>query len=379
MYFKDIIGHSTLKKRLIQTVKENRVGHAWLFFGPEGSGSLPMALAFAGYILCTNRLDGDACNSCISCNKTHKYIHPDQHFVFPVNKSKGKDKDNVTCDDYSAEWRNFMLNNPYGRLTQWYDFIELENKQGNISAEESRILSNKLFLKSFESDYKIAIIWQPEKMNDQASNKILKLLEEPPSLTIFILVSENPELLLPTIRSRCIPVKVPRISDEDMNAYVSSKNQLSSEQCLEITRLSEGNFLKMQEVIAEEGNNYNFIKFRDLMRSCFKANVSEIIKHSEELASLTREKQKSFLEYCLRTIRESLAFHFNQNDLVFIAGEEKSFVPNFAPFITGKNVTTLTNEINRAISDIERNANGRIVMLDLALKIASLIRPQPKI
>ncbi len=379
MYFKDIIGHSDLKKRLIQTVKENRVGHAWLFFGPEGSGSLPLALAFASYVLCTERLGDDACGTCISCKKVHKYIHPDLHFVFPVNKSKIKDKDTVTCDDYGAEWRTFILNNPYGRVTQWYESIELENKQGIISAEESRILGNKLFLKSFESDYKIAIIWQPEKMNDQASNKILKLLEEPPPLTIFILVSENPDILLSTVRSRCIPVKVPRISDSDMHAFISHQFTVSDDHCDEVTRLAEGNYLKMQEVIAEEGSNYNFLKFRDLMRCCFKFNMGEIIKHTEEIASLTREKQKTFLEYGLKTIRESLALHFNQRTLVFIAGEEKTFVPNFAPFITGSNVTALTHELNRAIADIERNANGRIVLLDLALKITALIRPPSKI
>jgi|WetSurMetagenome_2_1015567.scaffolds.fasta_scaffold03729_6 DNA polymerase III subunit delta' len=378
MFFKDIIGHESLKNRLVQTVKENRVSHAWLFFGAEGTGALPVALAFAGYILCNNSTDNDACGICTSCNKVQKYIHPDLHFVYPVNKTKGLDKDSVTSADFSTEWRTFLLNNPYGRLTQWFDAIELENKQGLITAEESKQLSSKLFLKSFESDYKIAIIWLPEKMNDQAANKLLKLLEEPPPMTIFMLVSENPDQLLTTVKSRCMPVKVPRISDEDISLFIKEKFTYSNEECIEITRLSEGNYVKMQEIIHDGGSDYNLLNFRDLMRYCFKSNVTEIMKLTEEIAALTREKQKSFLEYGLRTVRESLALHFNADELAFISGEGKTFTTNFAPFVHGKNVTFFTHELNKAIMDIERNANGRIVLLDMALKIMALIRPQAR-
>ncbi len=375
MLFKDITGQDALKNRLVQTVKENRVSHAWLFFGPEGTGALPVALAFAGYILCTNRSDTDACGLCASCNKVGKYIHPDMHFVFPINKTRSLDKESVTSDDFIGDWRKFLLNNPYGRLTQWYDFIDLENKQGVINTEESKRLAGKLYLKSYESDYKVVIIWQPEKMNDQAANKLLKLLEEPPPLTLFFLVTENPDQLLATVRSRCMPVKVPRISDSELAAYLGAKYSLNPDQAMDVARLAEGNVLRANEMITDtEEVNYNFVKFRDLMRSCFKASIPEMIRHAEELASLTREKQKQFLEYGLYTVRESLALHFNTAELVYISGKEKEFTPNFAPFINGKNIVPFTAEINKAVQDIERNGNGRIVFLDLVLKLAGLLK-----
>jgi DNA polymerase-3 subunit delta' len=375
MFFRDIVGQEGLKNRIIQTVKETRVSHAWLFFGSEGTGALPLALAYAGYILCTNHGEKDSCGICASCNKSGKYIHPDLHFVFPVNKTRSLDKDSVTSDDFIAEWRKFILGNPYGSLSQWYDFIDLENKQGSISTEESKRLAGKLFLKSFESDYKVVIIWQPEKMNDQAGNKLLKLLEEPPALTIFLLVSENPDQLLGTIRSRCIPVKVPRISNAELSEYLVTNRHIGDEMAEEITRLAEGNYLKAMELVEEtEDISANFSRFRDLMRSCFKASISELVKMAEELSALTREKQKSFLEYGLRTIRESVALHFDNSEIVFLTGGEKDFMPNFAPFINGNNVIPFTNELNKAIFDIERNANGRIVFLDLALKLSALIR-----
>lgn len=375
MFFRDVVGHEGLKNRLIKTVRENRVSHAWLFFGPEGSGALPLALAFAGYILCTSRGEKDACGSCASCNKTNKYIHPDLHFVFPVNRSRSVDKDGVTSDDFIADWRTFLAANAYGRLTQWYSHIDLENRQGVINTEESKRLAAKMSLKAFESDYKVVIIWQPEKMNDQASNKLLKLLEEPPPLTVFMLVSENPDALLTTIRSRCLSVKVPRISEGDLKDALMQRKSLSGDEAVEIARLADGSFLRAIEIAEETADEgYNFARFRDLMRSCFKSCIPELVKHAEELATLNREKQKSFLEYGLRVIRESLALHFSQRDIVFVAGKEKEFIPNFAPFVTGNNVIAFTGELNKAIADIERNASGRIVFLDLALKLAALFR-----
>ena len=375
MFFSEIIGQEILKSRLVQTVKENRISHAWLFFGPEGAGALPLAVAFSGYILCTNRGETDACGTCAGCNKNSKYIHPDLHFVFPVNKTRSVEKDNIVSDDFMSEWRNFLLKNPYGRLTQWFDLIDLENKQGIINTEESKRLAGKLNLKSFESDYKVVILWQPEKMNDQASNKLLKLLEEPPPMTIFILVSEYPDQLLTTVKSRCIPVKVPRISNKELTDALVNKHQLDQTRAINIERLASGNYLKAIDLISESDDiRYNFEKFRELMRSCFKKSIPEIIKLSEELATLTREKQKSFLEYGLRILRECLALHFNATGIVYISDEEQEFTSNFAPFINGNNIVPLTNELNKAIQDVERNANGRIVFLDMALKLSALIK-----
>jgi DNA polymerase III subunit delta' len=375
MLFSEIIGQEVLKRRLIQTVKDQRLSHAWLFFGSEGVGTLPLAVAFAGYILCTNRKDDDACGVCAGCSKTGKYIHPDLHFVFPVNKSGRKDKDNPVSDDFIAEFRSFLTQFPYNRLVQWYDFIDLENKQGIIGTEESKKLAGKLHLKPYESEYKIVIIWQPEKMNDQAANKLLKLLEEPPPMTVFILVSENQENLLPTVRSRCVPIKIPRIDDADILKVIIEKHQVNELKANNIVRLACGNYLKASELITEvEEENLNYVRFRNLMRSCFRSNIPELLKHAEELSALTRENQKSFLECGLGILRESMALHYQTSEIVYIRDEEQEFIPNFAPYISGENIVAMSDELNRAIYEIERNVNSRIVFLDVALKFASMIK-----
>jgi DNA polymerase III subunit delta' len=376
MLFKDVTGQEPLKNKLIQTVRENRVSHAWLFFGPEGSGVLPLALALARYVLCTDRGPADACGVCASCNKVNKYIHPDLHFTFPVNKSRGMDKETVVSDDYIADWRAFLLKQPYARLTQWYDAIDLENKQGIINTDESKRLAGKLNLKPFESDHKVSVIWHPEKMNDQAANKLLKLLEEPPPNTLFILAGENPDQLLSTIRSRCAMVRIPRISDPDLLNALVTKNGASSQKASDIVRLASGNYLRALELLSdEEEAGYNFSRFRDLMRLCFTKNIPEMVKVAEDLSVLTRERQKSFLEYGLRTIRESLALHYNTPDIVYITNEEADFTTKFAPFVTGANVEGIIRELSGAITDIERNGNGRIIFLDMTLKLAGMIKP----
>jgi DNA polymerase-3 subunit delta' len=376
MLFKEIVGQESLKNRLIQTVRENRVSHAWLFFGPEGSGVLPLALALAQYILCTDRHEKDACGVCHSCNMVNKYIHPDLHFTYPVNKTRDVDKDGpVVSDDFIADWRAFLLSQPYGRITQWYDAIDLENKQGIINTEESKRLAAKLNLKPFESDYKVAIIWQPEKMNDQAANKLLKLLEEPPPNTIFILAGENPDQLLTTIRSRCAQVKIPRISDSALDFTLTEKHQVSPGKAADIVRLVSGNYLRAMEILSEEEEaGSNFTLFRNMMLLCYGKKIPEIVRFSDEMAGLTRERQKAFLEYGLRSIRENLALHFNTPDILYITSEEQDFVSKFARFITGENVEPIIHELSSAITDIERNGNGRMIFLDMVLKLSGMIK-----
>jgi DNA polymerase-3 subunit delta' len=349
--------------------------HAWLFFGPEGSGVLPLALALARYILCTNRGENDACGVCHSCNMVNKYIHPDLHFTFPVNKTRDVDKDSpVVSDDFIADWRAFLLSHPYGRVTQWYDAIDLENKQGIINTEESKRLAVKLNLKPFESDYKVAIIWQPEKMNDQAANKLLKLLEEPPPNTIFILAGENPDQLLTTIRSRCAQVKIPRISDSALYAALIDNHHVSPDKATDLVRLVSGNYLRAVEILSDEEAGSNFSQFRYMMQLCYGKKIPELIKFADELAGLTRERQKVFLEYGLRSIRENLAFHFNSPGILYVTSEEQEFVSKFARFITGENVESIIHELSSAITDIERNGNGRMIFLDMVLKLSGMIK-----
>ncbi len=374
MYFSDVVGHEKIKKRLISSVIENRLSHSWLFFGPEGSGALAMAVSFASYILCEHPEGNDSCGHCNACRKSHKLIHPDMHLVFPVNKTKSVDSDELVSDNFLNEWRSFFLENPYSRLNQWYEYIDLENRQGNINNEESRKLSYKLSLKSFESDYKVVVMWHPEKMNDQAANRLLKLIEEPPDKTVFILVSENPDLLLMTIRSRCMPVKIPRISDEDIRKKLIDTKGLPENEAEEIAVNAQGNYLRALELTREADDmNYNFIKFRELMRSCFTSDIIQIIGHAEELSGLIREKQKAFLEYGLKTIRESLALHYPEKELAFVTKGEAEFTPKFAPFINGRNILRITDELNKAIYEIERNVSGKMIFLDLGLKLSGLI------
>ncbi|MBN2482201.1 MAG: DNA polymerase III subunit delta [Bacteroidales bacterium] len=358
-------------------MKNNRAGHAWLFFGPEGSGKLPLAIAFARYISCLNPKESDSCDTCTSCIKYKKFIHPDLHFSFPVNKTR--DKDTVISDGFIKEWRDFLTLKPYGGLAEWYESIGLENKQGIISTEESKRIAYKINLKAYESDYKTVIIWQADRMHDQAANKLLKLIEEPPPNTFFILVSEKPEQILPTIRSRCMNLKIPRIEDVVMRDILMLKHGLDELKAGEIARIASGNYQKALTLLQEpEEYHYCFTRFRELMRSCYRKKIPEIMKIADELASLNREKQKSFLNYSLGLVRESLIMHYDQPGLVYLSDEENEFTYNFAPFITGDNVVQFKEELTKAAFDIERNANGKFVFLDMALTISQLLKQEQK-
>jgi DNA polymerase-3 subunit delta' len=374
MFFNEIIGQSALKKRLIKSVRDLRISHAQLFFGPEGAGALPLAVAYAQYISCTGDKEEDACGKCPSCVKYAKLVHPDLHFLFPVNNTASK-KEDPFCDDFLAEWRAFVLQNPYARLNDWYLHIELENKQGLIKEKESDAIAKKLSFKSFESDFKIAIIWMAEKMHEVASNKLLKLLEEPPEMTVFLLITENPEILLTTIRSRCFPVKVPLIAEEDMKDALQSRHQMDASQSASLTRLAMGNYAKATELILEnEEDGFQLTTFREFMLAGFMNNIVSGMKTVEALSTLTREKQKAFLDYSLRMIRENAIKQINNTGLNYMNRKEEEFSVNFSKFIKGSNMAPLAEEFNKAAYDIERNGNSKIVLLDLMLKAGKLLR-----
>jgi len=373
MLFSEIIGQTALKKKLTQSVKERRISHAQLFFGPEGAGALPLVLAYAQYISCTGDKDEDACGKCPSCMKYARLIHPDLHFIFPINSTTSKQ--DPVCDDFLSEWRSFVLQNPYAGLNDWYAFIELENKQGLIKEKESDAIFKKLSFKSFESDFKIAIIWMAEKMNDSASNKLLKLLEEPPAMTVFFLIAENAELLLPTIRSRCFPVKVPLINEEDMINALKLHHRLENSKAEIISRLAAGNYQKAIALLNENEETGNFFElFGEFMRRSYLYDMQSLLKLSEQLSALNREKQKAFLEYSMRLIRENAIKHFDHESLIYMTKTEADFSVKFSKFINGKNIVPLNEELNKAYYDIERNGNSKIIFLDLALKIGKLLR-----
>lgn len=380
MLFKEIIGQEKIKKRLIQTVKDNRISHAQLFLGPEGSGKLALAIAYAQYICCenkknTNTID-DSCGSCLSCKKYQKLIHPDLHFVFPVAKTKKVDKDSPVSDDFIYEWRTSILESPYIQLNQWLELINVENKQGIIYTEESNEIIKKLNLKSFESEYKVMIIWMPEKMHTTAANKLLLMIEEPPPKTLFLLVSENAGQIIQTILSRTQLIKIPKIDNNSLLEYIrsSDKFDLKEQEINNIVRLANGNYIKALDIInSSHEHSYNFEMFKQLMRNCYKNKILDIIKWVDEISKVGREKQKSFLLFSLRMIRENFILNIKHNEIVYLTDEEADFSQKFSPFINQQNIFQLADELNKAHYHIERNANNKIVFLDLSLRLTKLL------
>ncbi len=375
MNFSRIPGHKETIAKLIRSVSEERVSHAQLFTGPEGCGSLALALAYAMYVSCENRTSEDSCGTCKSCLKYEKMIHPDLHFVFPVIRDK-KNAEPVS-DAYIEQWREFVRQSPYFAVNDWLNSIEVENAQGLIFASEAGEIIKKLSLKTFESDFKIMIIWLPEKMHPAAANKLLKLIEEPPDKTLFILVSDEPDKLLPTIISRCQLLKIPGFSDEDIREYLKTNYSDDDRKAAEIAKVSNGNIIRAIALHEnEESAIQNLDRFKNLMRFAWKRDIVSVIGWSEEIASTGREPQKNFLSFSLRILRENLMLSLDQmkNNLVFLAGDEASFSDNFHPFITQKNIYPLTDEFNLAHSHVEANGNAKIIFLDLALKVTRLIR-----
>lgn len=375
MNFSRIPGQKEIKAKLLRSVKEERVSHAQLFTGPEGCGSMAMALAYDRYVSCENRTDYDSCGTCKSCVKYEKLIHPDLHFVFPV--IKGKKATDPVSDNYLEEWREFVKRSPYFTLNNWMDSIEVGNAQGMIFASEASEIIKKLSLKTFESDYKIMIIWLPEKMHQATANKLLKMIEEPPEKTLFLLVSEEPDKVIPTILSRCQLVKVPSFNSSDIEKYLTDRFSIAPDKASDISRVSNGNITRAIELCENEDSSLaNLERFKSLMRFAWKRDIVSIINWSEEISTTGREAQKNFISFSMRLLRENLMLSLNQlkNSLVSLTGEEATFSENFHPFINQNNIYPLTEEFNLVYSHIESNGNAKIIFLDLALKVTRLIR-----
>jgi len=374
MLFREIIGQQELKQRLIQSVNENRIAHAQLFLGPEGCGNLALAIAYAQYINCQARSGEDACGVCPSCNKYQKLIHPDLHFVFPVATTKSITKEPVS-DDFIVQWREITLQSPYFSLLQWYEYIEVENKQGVISKNESQQILRKLSLKTYEAEYKIMIIWMPERMNTIAANKLLKMIEEPPDKTLFLLVAEHTGLMLSTILSRAQLIKVQKIKNEDLIDHLKGKFTYTEQQLIDAVRLADGNYIKAIRVLQDDEENiFNFDRFVSLMRLCWAKDVLGLVKWCETLVGIGRERQKNFILYTLRMIRENFIMNCQVPELALVTLKEQEFSSKFFPFINQNNVYQMVDELNKAQYHIESNANDKIVFLDMALKLVKLIK-----
>lgn len=373
MFFKDIIGQEETKQRLIQEVSEGRIPHALLICGPEGVGKFPLALAYARYLSCTNRSATDACGTCPSCVKFNKLVHPDVHFVFPIVKSaKGKRE---VCNDYIAEWRKFVLNNPYFNLNHWLNAIDAENSQAIIYAKESDEITKKLSLKSSEGGFKITIVWLPEKLHPVCANKLLKLLEEPPEKTIFLLVSEAPDIILPTIQSRTQRFNIRKINEGSIAQVLQEKYGIQQTDSLSIAHLANGNFIKALETIhLNEENQLFFELFVNLMRLSYQRKIKEMKLWSEQVASMGRERQKNLLNYCQRMIRENFIYNLRRKELTYMTMDEQNFATRFAPFVNERNVMGIMDELSEAQQHIEQNVNAKMVFFDFSLKMIVLLK-----
>ena len=375
MKFSQIPGQTEVIGKLLNSVSQERVSHAQLFSGREGCGSLALALAYAQFISCENRTPKDSCGTCKSCVKYEKLIHPDLHFVFPVIKDKRSNE--PVSDNYIEQWREFVKQSPYFTLNKWLDSIEVGNAQGLIFASEASEIIKKLSLKTFESDFKIMIIWLPEKMHLSTANKLLKLIEEPPDKTLFLLVSDESDKVIPTILSRCQLVKIPSFSTPELEKYIETRFSLNKTKVSDISRVANGNIIRAIELCENEDSiQLNLDRFKNLMRFAWKRDIISIINWSEEMAVTGRESQKNFISFSLRILRENLMMSLDQlkNRLVYLTGEEAEFSAKFHPYINQKNIFPITEELNLAYSHIESNGNAKIIFLDLALKVIRQIR-----
>jgi DNA polymerase-3 subunit delta' len=376
MLFADIPGQEETKRTLINSVIKSHIAHAQLFIGKEGSANMAMALAYGTYINCENRGPNDSCGECASCSKFKKIIHPDLHFVFPVNTTEAVPKDPVSAL-FMKDWRNFIINNPYANIHSWGEAIGTENKQLIINTDDSRSIIKSLSLKSFEGEYKIMIIWLPELMKTEGANSILKILEEPPVKTIFIMVSNNTDRLLTTIQSRTQKVFIPSFSDEEIKKYLVEKYSVDEKKATRIAFLADGNMDAAIRMTSDTEEEDNHDMFRDWMRLCYNLyrktnNLIELHQWTEAFGTLGREGQKTMLQYGINIMRETLVFRHTAQKLVRLQQEDLVFVEKFSQTLTDDMIEAVSNRLNETFYHIERNASAKITFMDTSFFIASV-------
>jgi len=374
MQFKSIIGQEKIKTRLLTSIRENRVAHSQLFLGPEGSGSLALAIAFGQYINCQNRTETDSCGICPSCIKFHNLAHPDLYFFFPVVTTKSIKK--PTSSMFLNQWREYLgKSNLYAAQSGWYNHLEVGKKQGVIRVADAAELLEKIAFKSFEAEYKIAIFWMAEKMNIEASNKLLKTLEEPPDKTLIFLISERYELLLATVRSRTQIVKIPPLKDKEIASALIRQKKLGENQATQLAMLAKGNWNRAVNLLENtEDTESNFTQFRQWLRYCVRPqNYVELNKFNGELSRIGREKQKSFLQYGLEIVHSSIMLNEGHKNTLKKNGEEMNFSEKFAPFVNSANQLEIYKLFNEAIYHVERNAHPGILFTDLSFKLIDLL------
>ena len=378
MQFKDVIGHEDVKQALRQSLRTGQVAHAQLFTGSRGVGKMQLALAYAQYNACEHPTDTDSCGHCPACLQYSKLQHPDLHFVFPIVE-KGE-----VCDTFAPLFQQLILEKTYFDLNDWYFKLGVETKQGMIYEKESGEILRKLSLKAYGNGYKVMIIWLPEKMNTTAANKLLKILEEPPEKTIFLLVSEEPDQLLPTILSRVQQRPVGLLTEEQITTALNQRFNMSTEESQAVAHIAAGSWLKaLQTINTSEDNNRMFASFQRLMRNAWlvghKKQVDALLdmkKWSEEMAASTfgRERQKAFLQYAQRLVRENFIANYQQPKINYMTNAEQQFSSKFAPFINEHNVEQIMQQLTLAQRQIEQNGNAKMIFFDLSLQMILLIK-----
>ncbi|OUS02386.1 DNA polymerase III subunit delta' [Flavobacteriales bacterium 33_180_T64] len=379
MLFKDILGQGHIKNHLTKSTDRGRIPHAQLFVGPEGSGTLPMAIAYAQYIICQNK-NSENIESNEGCNlKFNNLSHPDLHFAFPV-ATNDKIKSHPVSKHFMEEWRQLVTQQPYGNLFDWYKILGIDNKQGQIGVDEAQDIVKSLALKSYEGGYKIMLIWMTEKMNASAANKLLKLIEEPPNKTVFILIAQDEEQIINTIKSRCQLLHFPPLAEDVIKNALIKDYQLEDVVAAKIAHQANGNYNKACDLVYQDSEDLQFEDwFVFWIRSAFKAKgnksaIHDLISWSEDIAKTGRETQKQFLLYCIDFFRQALLLNYNANDLVFLEPKSKNFkLENFAPFIHDANILEISDELQNAIYHIERNGNSKIILTDLSIKLTRLL------
>jgi DNA polymerase-3 subunit delta' len=379
MLFKEIPGNNETKKQLVGAVKNNRISHAQLFSGNSGSAKLALAFAYARYLNCDKKLNKDSCGQCPPCLKHNTLSHPDLHLVFPVLKVGGEKV--AISDTFINVWRKFILKNPYGSLNSWINVLGTENKtteKGSIYKDEAISIHKKLALKNFEATYRVVLIWMPEKMNRETSNKLLKLFEEPPFGTVFLLVSEKPNTLLPTIISRLQKIKINNFSIEDIICFFE-KDNLSIERIKSLRKITDADLGKMIQILEEDTEEVDlFDDFSSWMRLTYKMDVANISKWVDSISTMGRKYQKLFLSYAIKMIRECLIFNFTDKSLLKTNEKEFDFISKFAPFVHEDNSVIIVGELEKAIKSINRNANAKILLFELSLQIVKFLKVKRK-
>lgn len=381
MLFSEIFGQNNLKQQLKDTVLHNRVAHAQLFYGNQGNGKLALAIAYAQFINCRDKdklQHGDSCGKCPSCNKYNKLIHPDLHFVFPV--AGGDNTKKYISNDFIKSWRELLIEkNYYITLSDWHAKIAIERKQAAINVAECNKIISTLSYSSYESEYKVMIIWMVEKLNYAAAPRLLKILEEPPDKTLFLLIADQTDLIISTILSRLLPVKIPKLAEADLVAACEKTLAINSNQAKQLAMLSNGS---LTEALRLSGQSHvrreNFDKFVGWMRQCWSLDMQGLSAFSDQMAKESRETCKSFLRFGLDIIRNCLLINYTKDALVKTITHEKTFYLKFAPFINNANIAAFAEQYNKAIFHIERNVHTGMVFFDLSLNTAKLLKTGQK-